>query len=729
MTDQIDPERLPGSMFDVPDLGWFDFETRSPVDISCGAYRYACHDEAAAIVLAYAIGDGPVQVVSVASFDTTLDCTDLPPDFMSFHDRVVAGEGKWVAWNAGFDKAIWNYAAVAFPELKPEHVLDAMVQATASGLPPDLAMASRLIGRSVKVGDGKDLIKLFCTPGGLKGVCGTPQSHPEDWETFRGVYAPGDIEAMRDVFKATRRLPLAEWREYWAAEEVNERGVGIDVPMCEAAAALAAEDKIRSGVELAHITSGEVTTVDQVKRIMDWLLPRLPPDGQKILIKRAEEVDDDGIVTRPAKNQLTRKQIERLLAYLAETDLREQGADMVRVLQIRQYGGSKTPAKFQKMVDSHVGGVLYGQYVFNGASQTGRASSRGVQIHNLARDSMKAEPELIEGLLGGANYGDFSRTGDDSPVARKLSLLIRPAFVPGPGNAFVWSDWSQIEARVLPWLCDHYKGAAERLDIFRAVDADPSVPDIYTRTAAKLSGLSIEEVTKSIRQRGKVAELALGFCGGVGALQAMGASYGLHLSDDDARIIVDKWRADNSWAINFSREIWEAMRFCSHRDNFGQRVPVGRMWLKYDPAYLGGTLLARLPSGRIITYRAMRWQDIDVLDEDDKPTGEKKTELMFSRGYGRVKLWPGMFVENFTQAAAADFLRGTLVRLVDAGFNVRLHTHDEILCEVEDILAAPHANALREVMQEGFPWSEGLPLMSDETMGYCYTKDEGSTGL
>ena len=720
-----DLDRAAGPTFAIENIGFIDFETKSATDIKAGTYRYAT--EADAIVCTYAIGDGPVRAVTVAEFDGPLDWHMMPEDMQEFHDRVATGTAVWAAWNAGFDKAVWNFATEGFPLMKPEHIIDVMAQAVASGLPPDLAQASAIVGHDLKIGSGKDLIKLFCTPGGLKGVQGTPTSHPDEWIAFLG-YAMGDIAAMRSVFKATRQLSLAEWKEYWAMEAVNERGVGIDLAFATAAAKLAEEDKVRSRAELTDLTHGAVTSVDQVAKMTAWLMQHLPTEGQAILTKREEEVDDDGVVTKPAKYQLTRKRIERLLAYLGTI---EDDFDGVRrVLQIRQYGGSKTPAKFARMLQQQVDGVLYGQYVFNGAAQTGRASSKGVQIHNLARDTIKGEADVIEGITSGCLY-DFLAEFCDTPVARTLSLLIRPTFVAGPGKVFVWSDWSQIEARVLPWLCDHMSGAKARLDIFRAVDADPSVPDIYTRTAATLSGLAVADVTKAVRQRGKVAELALGFCGGVGALQAMAAGYGLHFSDSEAKDIVDRWREANPWAQDYSRQIWEGMRLAmspEYTSDPDRAVKVGRVWLKYDPRYFGGSLLARLPSGRVLTYRSMRWEDVDVLDEDDKPTGIKSREMTFARGYGRVKLWPGMFVENFTQATAADFLRGTLVRLQGMG-SVRLHTHDEILLETTVESTEYDACTLRWFMQQGFGWSEGLPLMSEETLGYSYTKSEEGHGL
>jgi len=227
-----------------------------------------------------------------------------------------------------------------------------------------------------------------------------------------------------------------------------------------------------------------------------------------------------------------------------------------------------------------------------------------------------------------------------------------------------------------------------------------------------------------------VAELALGFCGGVGALQSMAANYGMHIADGEARLIVDSWRAANPWAIDYSREIWTAMEMALAAP--GKAFRAGRIWLRFYPEYLGGSLQCRLPSGRRLTYRAMRREYVDVLDRDGKPTGEKRDEMTFARGYGRIKIWPGLFVENFTQATAADFLRGTLVILENEARDwmpTRLHTHDEILVETTAGQANEAAWLLCKILRRGFDWSEGLPLMSEETIGYYYTKHEGSHGL
>jgi DNA polymerase len=722
MTD----ERTPGATFALDRIGWIDFETKSETDIKqAGAVRYAT--EADAVMMAWAIGDMTPQLASVGDFPATLRWEIMPQAVREHHARVMRGEAVWAAFNAGFDKAVWNYAT-DFPKLEAEHIIDVMAQATAAGLPPDLFSASVACGGALKAkADGTKLLRLFCMPGAEA----TPRSHPEEWARLCD-YARDDIEAMRSVFKRTRQLPMAEWCEYWAMEKVNERGICCDLKMAVTGDYLADEDKLRARHELNQLTLGSVRGVGEVGKIVNWMLPQLPSKAIGIITKREEEIDENGELIKPARLQLTRQRIVRLLADLKERleNPKLTKKDRVilerihRVLEIRRYGGSTTPKKFAKMLSQSVGGVLYGQYVFNGAGQTGRASSRGVQIHNLTREFLPYEYEACTALIDGTDYDTFAALGDNSPVSRKLSLLLRPALLPETEDrVFVWSDWAQIEARVLPWLAgDASPGALERVRAFAEVDANPKLPDLYTRSAAAMMRVQPEDVTKAMRQRGKVAELALGYMGGVGALQSMAANYGMALSDDDAKAIVAQWREANTWAAAFGRELWEA---CLEAYGVpGHYVPAGRVGFIFLHNYLGGSLLMRLPSGRFLTYRQMRWADIEIVDDDDKPTGEFKREMVCNRGYGRIKLWPGLLVENATQATAADFLRGTLRRLIDEEFDVRLHTHDEILCEVPERDAEATRKRLREVMQRGFDWSEGLPINSDETVNPYYSKWE-----
>lgn len=737
----VDPDREPGETFAHKDIGWLDFETRN-IGASLkeqGVYRYMT--AADAVLLPFAIGDGEVELAAVRDFSRPLRWSDMPMHFHAFHERVLRGEAIWAAHNAAFDRAAWNFATEDFPFLEPEHIIDTAVQAAANGLPVALDGFAKYTGSDGKVGEGKALIALFCVNDGA-----TPASHPAEWEDFCR-YARADVAEMRYGFKHTRQLPFAEWREYWAAERINERGAPVDVAFAERCARLAEIDKSRLKVELTALTEGEVTTVDQVARIVKFLVERMTPTARAILEKAAEELDEETgeVIVEPAYS-LKRDRILKLLAYIkAHREKYGPNDDMAlceRVLQIRLYGGSKTPAKFGKIVGSQVDGRLMGQYVFNGAQQTGRFSSKGVQVHNLMRDCLDYEADLIDAIHEGATYDEIARYGDDTPVSRKLSLVIRPTFVAPPGKVFVWSDFEQIEARVLPWLANTPE-ADQRLDVFRAVDNDPhkhdparKVADQYTRTAAQLSGLPIAEITKPLRQRGKVAELALGFGGGKGSLHSMGANYGMHFEDTEAQITVDKWREANQWAVRFwgkhNREssygLWGAINQAI--ENPGLFFECGRVGYIYLADYLGGTLMCRLPSGRFLTYRAIRWEKVDIKDDAGNKIDEQ-VKLRFGRGYGRVTLWPGLAAENVTQATAADLLRDVIVRLeYDEGLSwmpLAFHTHDEIGAEVGEDDADDAKAIFAEEMRRPVAWSGGLPIMSDETVAYQYTKNEELT--
>jgi DNA polymerase bacteriophage-type len=364
-------------------------------------------------------------------------------------------------------------------------------------------------------------------------------------------------------------------------------------------------------------------------------------------------------------------------------------------------------------------------------------SARGIQVHNLARDTLPYEIDAIDALVAGMPADDFAALGDDAPISRKLSLLIRPALVAGSGKAFAWGDWANIEARITPWLANDAE-AEKRLDIFRAVDADPSIPDIYTRTAAEVSGLPVSAIDKKLRQRGKVVDLAAQFGGGVNALLSMAASFRMHLADEEARAAVDRWREANPWAQKFwgrhdhhnSYGLWGAAN--SALETPGVAYDAGRITYIFLKDYLGGSLLCRLPSGRFLTYRRIKWERVDEIDEDTDEIISSKMELMFSRDMGRLKLWPGLLCENVTQAVAADLLRGTLVRLVEPDFDwmpTVLHTHDEIVVECAEADARIAARELVAEMEYGFDWTEGLPIKADAIIGRWYSKCESSWGL
>src|SRR5262249_19116601 len=716
-------------MFSVSDLVWFDFEAASPVDLKAdGTFRYATDASTHAIILAYAIGDGPE--LAWHADGTILDWDRAPDDL-----RANVSQGAILAaWNASFDSNIWNYSTLDFPFLEPERVIDVMVQAGVSNLPTDLESASRYLGGEGKQKDGKKLIKLFCVEGAA------PREYPEEWQRFL-AYARRDVGEMRDVYRRTRPLPLEEWEQYWAFEHINRRGVMLDMPYVRRAAALAAEDAKASGHRLAELTDKAVVRVTLAKKIATWLHDNLADAAMREVLMvgiPAEDDEDNAVTDAEQELSVTRDRIARVLAMLdakhANGDLSPAETKAREVAAIRLYGAGSSPKKFARLEAQQVGGVLRDQYRFAGAYQTGRLSSKGAQIQNLTRDVLgedgAAEASLVDAIADGCDYRTWVATDPVArPAARKLALIVRPAIVAGPGKLFVWSDWNAIEARITPWL-PASPGGDTVLEIFRANDADPSRPGCYVIAAADIFHTDVRAITRPERQIGKVATLALGFGGSTGALLAMALTYRIHLETTEARRIVDAWREANPWAREFWNALWDAAM--SAIELPGQITTAGRLAFIFHADYLGGTLFMVLPSGRVLTYPRPRWRDVDILDKDRKPTGEKKTEMSIRRAHGRAKFWHGTLCENAVSGTAADLLRAAVMRVETnpalAWMPIRMTTHDEIVCEVDKARAEEAKAILRREMLTLPDWATGLPLQSEENSCAWYTKAKAALG-
>jgi DNA polymerase bacteriophage-type len=263
-----------------PDF-WFDIEAASKRDLKAvGTFRYATDVSTRAIILAYAIGNEPA--LAWHADGAILDWDHTPDALHTAFDRGGTG----AAWNASFDSNIWNYSTLGFPFLEPERVIDVMVQAGVSNLPTDLENASRALGGAGKQKDGKKLIKLFCVEGA------DPREYPEEWQRFL-AYARQDVEEMRDVYRRTRPLPLAEWQQYWAFEHINRRGVTIDTPFVRRATALTDEDAVAIGHRLAELTDGAVTRVTQARRIATWLHDQLADAAMREVLTVGAAADDE----------------------------------------------------------------------------------------------------------------------------------------------------------------------------------------------------------------------------------------------------------------------------------------------------------------------------------------------------------------------------------------------------------------------------------------------------
>ena len=397
---------------DINDFCFLDTETKAlpftagtPDEsvVTAGAYRYSrC---AVVNVIQWAIGDDPVNVSAFKDFrDPTRRFVwaepFLPPKLWAFHQRVLKGEAWYVPWNASFDRLLMNASVKGFV-VPPSGFIDAMAQAVASNLPAKLEGASRAIGRHGKHEGGKNYINMFT---GADWNTITPETHPQEWHDFTRGYGAQDVDELRAVFKATRPLPRKEWEEYWVSEKINDRGIAVDVDFADRCAAIAELNARHLNARMTRLTGGAITKVTQRERIANWLYDYGNRGELRDTLVKAWTAEDD--VTGeddelvPSKLSIAADRLDAYINFLDVLDEREGLTDeefeLLEIAEARSFGASATPAKFQKIVDQHDEGRLKGQYVFNGAQQTGRFSSRGVQVHNLIRASLssKAHPDL-----------------------------------------------------------------------------------------------------------------------------------------------------------------------------------------------------------------------------------------------------------------------------------------------------------------------------------------------
>lgn len=338
---------------------------------------------------------------------------------------------------------------------------------------------------------------------------------------------------------------------------------------------------------------------------------------------------------------------------------------------------------------------------------------------------LQGEADAINLIMdhGAAAYAELSeRYG---PVGRTLSRLIRPVIAPlDPDEVVVSTDYSAIEARVLPFLAEDDEAEEIVLDVFRECDADPTLPDIYQRQAGLILVKDALEITKAERQsHGKVPVLSLGFGGGKGALFNMARNYGVYFMDDEAAGIVSMWREANPWARRFWDALWEAANLAMQHP--GEFFKAGRIHYVFDGSYLGGTLSALMPDGRALHYPGIKWEEREL---KDKLTGktEVKWQMTYRRAYGRSAIWYGTLAENVTQGFAASLLRDSIRTIEEAAPGLlNGHTHDELIavCKAQD--AAASQALIERHMLAPRAYTAGLPLNAETTISPWYTKTLG----
>ncbi len=731
---------------------FFDWETRSASDLPVtGTLKYVLDPSTQPLLASWAIDDAPVKLwCPDISRHLALEVWDYVYNRMEAHgphpyeieSHLAKPDGYVVCHNAAFDRQVWQQIATPdhnWPELPLERVLCSQAQAQASNLPGSLDFAGRALGLGTKTIGGKAIMKRFAdaaqplpgSPADIEALMAKGYSREravataiESWDLYM-TYSVQDTELMRDVWRVTRPLDSTEWQEYHDNERINDNGMPVDLEIA-AAAVLYREEEERYTIErIIEITNGEITSPTLTKRINDWLYERLPDDLAETMVKAR---DDEGYVTRLTGSKVV---LTQLLEDINASDTPPDD-DVIELLELLQYGRSSSAVKFEKMLDQNVDGRIFGQYVFNGAGQTGRGSSRGIQVHALVRDAMPNELDVLDMVVARAPIDairhlpiskkplDVERAKEGrTAVSTVLSRLIRPTFVAPEGRTFVWGDWSAIEARVMPWLADSRAAEEAILTPYRNGD------DIYILNAAAIFNQPVERIAQGVaehdpiytgmRQAGKISGLSLQFGGSVGAYKAMARGYGVRVTNEEAQIIVDGWRQRNRWARTFWNRCDEAARSAMSHPN--TMYSAGLLRLIFYPNLMGGSLVTFLPCGRPLVYPKARYEKIERF-------GQMQDVLTYLNGMGRSMTHGGKIGQNGTQAAAASLLRSTLRRLTATEPDAMIigHTHDEVLCEVDDTTSSGFAERLEAAMVAGFDWTDGLPLAAEVTTDWYYHK-------
>ena len=626
---------------------WIDFESRSNCDLRAkGVYNYVQDASTEVLCMSYAFDDEDVV-------------TWVPSQ--PFPERVRNYTGQIRAHNAAFERLIFWY--VLQINFKLEQFYCTATQARANCAPGSLEDVGRFAGASMKKDHrGAQLIRLMCVP---------PFKDSPELMAEMIQYCEQDVRAMRAISKAMRDLSAEELQDYHVNEQINDRGVLVDVPLCHAAVKFASDELIEIEEIVKEVTGGAITSV-RSPRMREWVLERVGDEAKKLMEKDGKYSID--------------KTVRANLLTMENPD--EVPADVQEVIQCADDLWASSVAKFSRLAaladeeDERVRGA----FVFAGGSATGRASSYGAQVHNFTRKCAD-EPEAVrQAMVRG--HAIVPRYG--KRVTDVLKGMLRPALIAAEGKHFVVADWAAIEARVNPWLSGR---GDDKLELFRTGE------DVYKVNAAATFNVRVDAVTKDQRQIGKVQELACGFAGGVGAFAAMGRAYGISLPEPVAKRMVDGWRRANPWSVPY----WSALEdsYTRAMRNKGREFKAGRITYLFD----GSHLWYALPSGRILCYPYAKLESdgVSYAKAAWKPAQDAKE-------WPRARLWKGLACENVTQAVANDLLRHALRQLDD----VVLHVHDEIVLETANPNAAEE---LKRVMCTAPAWADGLPLSAEvETM-------------
>lgn len=656
-----------------------DIESYSDVNLArCGVYKYAESPAFEILIFGYAVDDGEVQVVDLAQGES------IPDEILdALTDESVT---KW-AFNASFERVcLSRYLIDLGMSLDPfhdHHPLSrecarflnpagwkcSMVWSAYMSLPLSLEGAGAVLKLdSQKMKEGRDLIRYFCVPcketksnGGR--TRNLPQHAPDKWTLFKS-YNKRDVEVEMAIQERLKNYPVPEsvWDEYHLDQEINDRGIAIDRTLVAQAVAIDARSRESLMDELKERTGLE--NPNSVTQMLGWL-------------------EEHGMKT----DSLGKKNVQELLKTAAEP--------LRSVLLLRQKLAKSSVRKYQAMeMTACKDGRARGMFQFYGANRTGRFAGRHIQLQNLPQNHL---PDLSEArdLVRQGNYEALELLYDSIPDV--LSQLIRTAFIPRQGMKFVVSDFSAIEARVLSWLA----GETWRSDVFARNG------DIYCASASSMFGVPVEKhgINGYLRQKGKIAELALGYGGSVGALKAMGAM-DMGLSEDELYPLVQSWRSANPHIVDFWWQVDAAVK-TAIKEHIPMRVGCIRF------LYQSGMLFIQLPSGRRLSYVKPR-------------IGENRFggESVNYEGIGATKKWERLesygpkFVENIVQGISRDILCYAMQTLRCS--DIVGHVHDELIIECNRNVSV---DAICEQMGRTPPWAEGLLLRADGYECEFYQKD------
>lgn len=656
-----------------------DIETYSSVDIrKSGAWKYIESPDFEILLFAYSL-DGSAPV-----------CVDLKqgeslPDWMA--DAITSPDYIKHAYNAPFE---WGCLSKYFGKyLPPEQWRCTMFKGLYAGYTAGLDATGRALGLPEdkrKLNTGKALIRYFCVPCKPTKTNGgrtrnLPHHDPEKWRLFK-EYCSGDVVTEMEIDKQLSNIHVPRFvQKEWETDLIiNARGVAVDMDMVNGALEIGATVKQKLTEEAMRISGLE--NPNSIAQLAKWL----------------EDVSGEEVT------DLRKATVAQMLS-------RDDNSDEVqRMLEIRQELGKTSTKKYDAILNAVCAdGRVRGLLQFYGANRTGRWAGRLVQVQNLPRTY--TEPlELARDIVKGGKTDALRLIYGSVPDT--LSQLIRTAFIAEDGKVLIDADFSAIEARVISWLA----GEEWRLEVFRTHGK------IYEASASQMFGVPIERIKKGnpeyeLRQRGKVAELALGYQGGVGAMRQMDVGHQLdNLTDDEVKDIVIRWRETNSRI----RDLWYAMdKAAVQVITQGGGVLVNNVVVarEFDYQYGKDYMTITLPSGRKLYYNSPeigenRWGNASISYMGMEQTKKKWT---------RIETYGGKLVENVVQAIARDCLALTIERLADAGYPVIFHIHDEVVIEC-DADKASLEDVVR-IMSEPIPWALGLPLGAEGWVGKFFKKD------